>query len=335
MRATRASAAPLASLVALVSLVVLVAGFALTGCSQGSGGRPAAGAPAAGGVPYDVRPLLRPEKKYLGVSRPGAPHSMKPARDWARLVGKDPNLIAYYAAWGDGFDASGTRNAWNAGALTVVSWEPQNTALSRIADGSSDDYLRGFAQAVRTLNLPIGISFADEMNGDWEKWGTRGTTPKEYVRAWRHVHDVFQDVGATNVIWVWSPNIIEPETQEDLSRYYPGDGYVDWVGLVGYFTRWDPHTFDGLFGSTLAEVQRFSHKPRLLLETGAMPGLHRKNDVRALFDGVTAAPDIIGFAWFDRRARADWRLAVSADGVAEFRRLAANDLYGFDVRRVR
>ncbi|MEJ8639741.1 glycoside hydrolase family 26 protein [Streptomyces achmelvichensis] len=294
---------------------------------------PAVAAPQR--LPYDVRPLLHPPKKYFGVSRPHAPHSMEPVHAWARAIGKQPNLIVDYAAWGDGFDATGMRNAWNAGALPVVSWEPHDTTLTRIADGASDNYVRNFATAVRTLNTPIAISFADEMNGDWEKWGTTETTPQEYVKAWRHIHRVFEDVGATNVIWTWSPNIIKPGTRTDLSPYYPGNRYVDWVGLIGYFTDWDPHSFDGLFGSTLTEIDRFSREPRILLETGAMPGRHRKGDLRALFNGVTAARSIVGFAWFDHhKSRADWRLATNPQDVAEFRRLAANDLYGFDVRRV-
>ncbi|MCX5014922.1 glycosyl hydrolase [Streptomyces sp. NBC_00555] len=260
---------------------------------------------------------------------------MEPVLDWARKVGKQPNLIVYYAGWGDGFDASGTRNAWNSGAMTVVSWEPRGTTPTRIADGASDSYLRDYAKAVRRLNIPVAISFADEMNGDWEQWGTTGTTPQAYVRAWRHIHDVFEAVGATNVIWTWSPNIVQPGTDKDLSPFYPGDEYVDWVGLIGYFTDWDPHSFDGLFGATLTEIARFSRKPQLLLETAAMPGRHRTQDVRALFQGVTASPDLVGFAWFDYKARADWRLEASPEGAAEFRRLGANDLYGFDVRRVR
>ncbi|MCX5560051.1 glycoside hydrolase family 26 protein [Streptomyces sp. NBC_00038] len=318
-------------------LVPLAAALAVTACSPGTAtGRPHAPASpaAAQELPYDVRPLLKPLKKYFGVSRPKAPTSMKPVSDYATMVGKKPNLIAYYAAWGDGFDATGVRNAWNSGALTVVSWEPQTISLTEIADGASDDYLRSYAKAARRLNIPFAISFADEMNGNWEEWGITKTTPREYVRAWRHIHDVFEDVGATNVIWAWSPNIIEPGSDTDLKPFYPGDNYVDWVGMVGYFTDWDPHTFEGLFGPTVTEVRRFSRLPLLVLETGAMPGEYRKGDVRALFQGVTAARDIIGFAWFDHNARADWRLSAHPEGLAEFRRLAASDLYGFDVRKV-
>lgn len=328
MRVTRALA-----VIALLSLTASVP--AASACAPASAGRQVGAVARPEASPYDVRPLLHPSKKFFGVSRPKAPHSMEPVLDWARKVGKQPNLIVYYAGWGDGFDASGTRNAWNSGAMTVVSWEPRGTTPTRIADGASDSYLRDYAKAVRRLNIPVAISFADEMNGDWEQWGTTGTTPQAYVRAWRHIHDVFEAVGATNVIWTWSPNIVQPGTDKDLSPFYPGDEYVDWVGLIGYFTDWDPHSFDGLFGATLTEIARFSRKPQLLLETAAMPGRHRTQDVRALFQGVTASPDLVGFAWFDYKARADWRLEASPESAAEFRRLGAGDLYGFDVRRVR
>ncbi|AVH57043.1 MULTISPECIES: glycoside hydrolase family 26 protein [Streptomyces] len=330
MRVCRVTAALLVPLTA--------AALALTACSPGTvGGRSRVPATAAGAQepPYDVRPLLQPAKKYFGVARAKAPHSMEPVDDYTRLVGKRPNLIRYYAAWGDGFDATGVRNAWNTGALTIVSWEPQKTSLTEIADGETDAYIKEYATAVRTLNIPVAISFADEMNGDWEKWGITETTPKEYVRAWRHIHDVFEDVGATHVIWAWSPNIIKPDTHDDLSRFYPGENYVDWVGLIGYFTDWDPHTFEGLFGATMAEVRRFSREPMLVLETGAMPGELRATHVRALFEGIAPARDIVGFAWFDYKAREDWRLTVEPEGLAEFRRLAADDLYGFDARKAR
>ena len=47
------------------------------------------------------------------------------------------------------------------------------------------------------------------MNGNWFAWmeGVNGNQPGEYVAAWRHVHDIFTAVGATNVSWVWCPNV--------------------------------------------------------------------------------------------------------------------------------
>lgn len=322
----------------------LLAALLLGGCSSASdepagpdaaGGGPSAGSAGSSeaGVPYDVVPLLKPSRKYFGAAVEGSPHSMKGVDAYTEMVGKQPNLIEYYAAWGDGFDATGVRNAWAEGALTLMSWEPFDTPLADIAAGESDAYTKEYATAVRELNLPVVISFADEFNGHWEKWGTEHTTPEEYVAAWRRVHDTFVDVGASNVIWAWSPNIVNPVSEVELEPYYPGDGYVDWIGLIGYWTLEEDSAFDSVFGPTRDRVRAFTGKPMLLLETAAMAGERRRADIRNLFEGVTADDDMLGFVWFNHKKRADWRLEASPLALEEFRRLAADDRFGFDVRK--
>ncbi|MDX1531405.1 MAG: glycosyl hydrolase, partial [Rhodothermales bacterium] len=75
---------------------------------------------------------------------------------------------------------------------------------------------------------------------------------------------------AANVAWVWSPNVVSvPDTPDnDMHRYYPGDAYVDWVGLDGYnfgdhhdeWHRWQ--SFAEVFEAPLAELEsRFPRKP--------------------------------------------------------------------------
>ncbi|MGC0330077.1 hypothetical protein RKD23_003067 [Streptomyces sp. SAI-170] len=325
----------------------LITLLALTGCSLlgdddtgagdsangGGEGGPRVSQSAEAAVPYDVVPLLRPKKKYFGAAVEGAPNSMDGYRAYSDMVGKQPNLIEYYAAWGDGFDATGVRNAWREGALTLVSWEPFDVSLADIAAGRSDAYLTEYATAVRRLNLPVVISFADEFNGHWEKWGTKYATPQQYVAAWRHLHDAFAEVGATNVIWAWSPNIVNPVASVKLEPYYPGDGYVDWIGLIGYWTVEQPNAFDSVFGPTQKQVRGFTEKPMILLETAAMAGERRRDDIRILFESVTADDDLLGFIWFNHNKRADWRLEASPLALEEFKRLAADDRFGFDVRK--
>ncbi|MEU6842553.1 glycosyl hydrolase [Streptomyces sp. NPDC046716] len=328
--------------------LVLAAVLALGGCSLGGGnsGTERAGsgprggdggpsAPAEARAPYDVAPLIEPAGKYFGAAVDGAPTSMKPVEAYTSMTGKRPNLVEYYAAWGDGFNAAGVRNAWGTGALTLMSWEPFDVTLADIAAGKEDTYLKSYAAAVRKLNLPVVIDFADEMNGPWEKWGTRHVTPRQYVAAWRHIHDTFAAAGATNVIWAWSPNVVEPMPDVRLKPYYPGDAYVDWVGLVGYFSGPRATSFDAVFGRTIREVRDFTAKPVLLLETAADPGARRPADVRHLFEGVEGDDDVIGFVWFNYDKRADWRLEASPSGLELFRKLAADDRFGFDVRNPR
>ncbi len=81
------------------------------------------------------------------------------------------------------------------------------------------------------------------MNGDWYPWADHGDkAAPEYIAMWRHVHDIFREVGADNVIWVWSPNNTDAYgVTEGVLDFYPGDNYVDWVGFSAF--NWGNNTF--------------------------------------------------------------------------------------------
>jgi len=320
----------------LAALLGSLVGCAVTSADDemSDDARSRSGEDAAQVVAYDVRPLLKPDRKYLGAAIEGAPESMELVNDFAAKTGKQPNLLETYAAWGDQYHKERIRNAWDAGALTLISWEPFEPSLAEIADGASDDYIQKFAKEVRTLNIPVAITFGHEMNAFWYPWGVPGVQPADFVRAWRHIYEVFLDVGAANVIWVWSPNVINPVREVRLEPLYPGDEYVDWIGMVGYYTTTGARTFDTLFGPTMRSVRAFTDKPFIIVETAAEPGPRRRKDVADLFAGVAASRDVIGFVWFDIAKRADWRIGIEPSALAEFHRRAADDLFGFDVRRV-
>jgi mannan endo-1,4-beta-mannosidase len=67
-----------------------------------------------------------------------------------------------------------------------------------------------------------------EMNGGWFWWG--GKDPNAFIKLWRHMFDYFSRTkNLDNLLWVYSPNHGEKTT-----AYYPGDRYVDLVGLDAY-----------------------------------------------------------------------------------------------------
>lgn len=323
--------------------VLATAGLLLAACgpfgsghgssSHADGGgttAPVAASPTAA-PPYNVVPLLHPAKKYLGVSLPKVPEKMAGLTTYADEIGKKPNLVEYYQEWGGAFNASGVRDIYKAGGLAYMAWEPYQTTLAKIAAGDSDAYLKTFAAAVKKLNLPVAISFGHEMNGNWYPWGTQAATPAQFVAAWRHIHDLFTQAGVGNVIWVWSPNIVNPVPQVKLSSYYPGDQYVDWNGMIGYYALTGAHTFSTLFGPTMKQVQKFSTRPFLISETASQPGARREADISDLFAGVASHSDVIGFIWFDVPKRADWRIENTPDALAEYKRLAASPTFGFPI----
>ena len=84
-----------------------------------------------------------------------------------------------------------------------------NFQLSDVIAGTYDSYIREFAEAAKAWGHPFFLRFNWEMNGDWFAWaeGVNGNKSGEYVAAWRHVHDIFTSVGATNATWVWCPNV--------------------------------------------------------------------------------------------------------------------------------
>ncbi len=274
---------------------------------QAPSGDSAASTPPS--LPYNMSGLLDPAGgKFFGVEAEGAP-SLAPVTSFAASVGKRPDLIGQYVAWNSSFDPRAVTTAWSYGALYYLAWEPYNISLQAIAGGQSDAYITRFADAVRALNLPVAISFGHEMNGNWYPWGTAQTTPAEFVAAWRHIHDLFVQAGASNVIWVWNPNIINPVPQVELRPYWPGDAYVDWVGVTGYFPTSGPETFASLYGPTMTEIKRFTAKPILIAETSVETGPAEIQAARSLVTGVKRHHDVLGFVWFDfDKGGVDWQL---------------------------
>ncbi|MFB0619609.1 glycoside hydrolase family 26 protein [Streptomyces sp. AGS-58] len=288
-------------------------------------------------LPFDVTWMIRPERgrKYLGAAFAGGTATAGALDAFAVKAGKAPNLLSYRLAWGAGFPTDGTLAIWRRKVLPYIVWEPWTSTLRDISGGRDDAYIRRTAQTVRDLNVPVAIGFAPQMNGDRYPWGTRKAAPEEFVGAWRHLHDLFQDTGVSNVIWVWSPTVAGPGPGPSarLRSYYPGDAYADWLGLVGYYTRTGPHTFGTLFAPTIKKARAFTRIPVLVAETAAEPGARKPADITDLMRGVTAHRDVVGFVWLDLDKKTDWRIDSSTEALAAFRRGVADPHFGFDVRR--
>jgi beta-mannanase len=121
--------------------------------------------------------------------------------------------------------------------------------LRDIANGLYDTPLRTWAQGAKTWGHPFFLRPDWEMNGGWFPWGTTASsqnTPAEYVAAWRHMREIFDTVGATNVTWVWCPNLAFSGSTP-YSQLYPGDAYVDWTCLDGYNKGTSSTSFASLY----------------------------------------------------------------------------------------
>jgi hypothetical protein len=304
--------------------------------------------------------LLNPQLNYFGVSTPQAPFDWKEYELFVHAAGEArPNMLLFFQGWDRDFPKAKITDIWRRQMLPLITWEPRQTVqqhapseeqpgvdgltLKSIIDGEHDAYLQKYAEDVAALGLPVAIRLGHEMNGPWYPWSeqSNGNHKGEFVQMWRHVHDIFTAAGATNAIWVWSPSRVDPYPDIDLKQLYPGDEYVDWLGMTGYFRYVDQTpSFDRTFGKTLVALDGVAQKPILLSEVGATEsGGNREKKVswiKQFFEGIKANPQIIGFAWFDQSVEGnDWRIESSSAASSAFADGVADPLFGKGVWQAR
>ncbi|MGF7184942.1 hypothetical protein GGQ84_001027 [Desulfitispora alkaliphila] len=139
------------------------------------------------------------------------------------ITGKHHSSFFRYLGYGREFPRLWVQEVKDAGAVPQIAWEP-NSGLEHVND---DEYLRSFARACAEADVPIFLRFASEMNGDWSAYSG---DPDEFIKKWRLVHRVMAEE-APNVAMVWT---VFTFPQGNILDYYPGDDYVDWVGVNVY-----------------------------------------------------------------------------------------------------
>jgi hypothetical protein len=270
------------------------------------------------------RPIILPSKpeSYLGVYAEGVPESYADVKSFTTATGIRPSVVSYYSGWREPFRASFATTAAKSGAVPLVQMEPLGVSLAAIASGQYDTYLTSYAEAVRSYSRPVIISFCHEMNGDWYPWGYRHASPAAFVAAWRHIVTTFRAIGALNVTWMWTVNITGGSQRGKVpspAPWWPGDSYVNWVGIDGYYSL-PSQTFAPLFGSTIVAVRELTRDPILIAETGVALDAGQPTKITDLFAGIHTY-GLLGLVWFDSVGSKDWQLNKPGAIVA-FRREA-------------
>ncbi|MHB1864548.1 MAG: glycoside hydrolase family 26 protein [Candidatus Saccharimonadales bacterium] len=244
-----------------------------------------------------------------------------------RLIGKSLAILQIYTGFNKPLPISVLNGIEYNHSIPLISWGC--TSVNSISSGQYDSYITGYAQSLKNFSKPVFLRWYWEMNqmnktGSQPAGGDCGgyNNGPAFVTAWQHIYNIFQKVGATNVAFVWCPGY----SGGNFNTYYPGDAYVDWIGVDRY-ERDNNHqpflNFGQMFGSYVQEWA--SHNKPIIIAESAEMGPNQAQYLDDVRTQMPNYPQVKAFVYFDATGPAgDWQL--SGSGIAAFQ-LLANSSY--------
>jgi Glycosyl hydrolase family 26 len=316
------------------AILVLVAVCTVTASAAAKRPAPSAPLPANPSAP-----------RQLGVSIAWSTNWLSNLDAYASRVGRVPSVVSTYRDMeGAMLDLTAMDGVVTRGAVPLVTVEPWDSSsstdprfsLKNIVRGDFDTWFAAGADAARGFGRSFYLRFAPEMNGVWAPWeaGVNGNTPQDYIDAWRHVHAIFVAHGATNVRWVWGPNVFAGGSAVDFTPYYPGSDVVDVLALDGY--NWGSldvwQTYSQVFGPSYDTLCRLDpDKPVMIAETASTEsGGDKAAWITSAFakEIPTRTPRVRIVVWFDLNKETDWRVESSQKSLDAYRAVATSSSWG-------
>jgi hypothetical protein len=202
---------------------------------------------------------------------------------------KELSFITLFSAFTEDWDQLywQTRKVASAGMVPMISWMPidqnrkETNILPEIVAGQWDAYLIEWSERFiawrnsydKGQRPDIMLRFGHEFNGNWYSYSD---SPELYKDAWRYIHKLFETQGVNEYIeWVWCANNLNIDSVNDITRYYPGDEFVDWTSIDGYnwgtnysWTSWE--TFTEVYADMYSTmVSNYPDKPIVIAEYGS------------------------------------------------------------------
>ena len=206
------------------------------------------------------------------------------------------------------------------GAAAHLNIEPSGYQPSQYAAAGTDPQIAADLQATgraiaTALSASPGsrmlITFGAEMNGNWTDWGC--LEPATYIAFYRKMHDLTNHALASEsppvdprrLRWVFGPDSDGSCQSPDV--YFPGFGYVDYLGMSAYRTAVGQSATDAVVTPATALFTALSfaadwQQSRFIVlqtGTGVYPGDDRGAWMTDLYRSTLAAPIFHGLIYFD------------------------------------
>ncbi len=177
-------------------------------------------------------------------------------------------------------------NHWNNGGLISVSTHMPNPSNKKeikagkadyekvITDGKKDNTnfklllnnIGNFLQELKNREIVVLFRPFHEMNGGWFWWGNNKNWPSQeaITNIWVYADNYFYtERQLDNLLWVYGPNFQYDDELKSVDYYYPGDAYVDVVGIDYYHDN-----LDNLDINSSLSLLEAKNKPVYIAEIG-------------------------------------------------------------------
>lgn len=239
---------------------------------------------------------------------------------------------------------------WEHGNVPLITWEPYlagttpDNIETRIAQGEYDSYLDSWGKKLRQFlaggdgiygtedDRHVYIRLAHEPNGNWYPWSAKNgvNTPADYIAMWQKIWGSLdaQGLDRSHLQWIWSVNNVDSGAFS-MEDYYPGDAYVDWVGVDGFnwgtaynWSSWQsPHE---IFDPVRARIAQLAPtKPVALTEVAStattssgVSSTLKDNWISQLSTYLQEA-DIRLVSWFNQDKETNWQLFAGQYGTTQ------------------
>ncbi len=280
---------------------------------------------------------------FWGINIEGFPICSRKLSSYKRKLPLNIKVFNFYLAWSgaDHFDdseklLSTLQDISNSNAIASITWEPEiydngnkkAVYYKDILDGKYDNYIIEFADTIKSFEKVVFLRFMHEMNLNTYHWGVEESNynenyPKIYKSIYRYVANIFKRNSIDNVIWIFCPNCtsVPNEPWNNLINYYPGDRYVDVLGMDGYNwgttqtlekdgwnSQWQ--SFSSIFLQTFIELRKIApSKSIIVCETASVED---KRD-RWIEEAIETSKkwDIKGILWFQVNKENKWSLTTT------------------------
>lgn len=209
--------------------------------------------------------------------------------------------------------------------------ENHHDVIPAILNGEFDGNLLNWSEGVQKTEGPVLLRLGNEMNGSWSDWSHKYSynDPDLYKLSFKYIVELFKRSGTSNAYFVWNPNNVSSPYYEwnNAAMYYPGDKYVDLVGITSYNfgkTQYnDFRYFETLYDDLYWDYSRsYFGKPLMIGEFGSVEnGGDKGKWISEMFELVPEKYTNIKMAvWFDEaHGEYDLRIKTSDNSFNSFK----------------